>query len=90
MTYMTFANGIEYDMPMFLEKILEKIDEKQNIEHEPITIDDFKTILTNIRLTKEDAENIEQWFTSKGYIMRVSNRYIVLLKTSKKIEKGTA
>ena len=81
---MTFANGIEYDMPLFLSRILEKIGDKQNIDEEPITIDDFKTILLNIRLNKEDIENIEQWFTSKGYIMRLSNRYIVLLKTIKK------
>jgi len=81
---MTFANGIEYDMPIFLSRILEKIGDKQNIDEEPITIDDFKTILLNIRLNKEDIENIEQWFTSKGYIMRLSNRYIVLLKTIKK------
>lgn len=86
---MTFANGIEYDMPIFLEKILDKIDYRQNVKKEPLTIDDFKTILTNIRLTKEDAENIEQWFTSKGYIMRISNRYVVLLKTFKKLEKAT-
>lgn len=87
MIIMTFANGIEYDMPLFLSRILDKIDEKQNIDTEPITIDDFKTILLNIRLTKEDMENIEQWFTSKGYIMRLSNRYIVLLKTHKNIPK---
>lgn len=75
-------------MPLFLKKIIDKIDYKQNIDKEPITIEDFKTILTNTRITKTDVSDIQYWLISKGYIKSISGKNIVVVKSKYNIHNG--
>jgi hypothetical protein len=63
---MAFTEEIE--IPPIINKILKKLEEKGQLK-----IEEFKIMVLNIRIEKEDFKEIEYYLEQKGLIQRIPN-----------------
>ena len=58
----------EVDIPPIFWKILKRLEEKGQVD-----ISEFKDILLNLRISREDLDDIERYLIKKELIQRIPN-----------------
>jgi len=61
---------VEEPLPKIFQYIIDRIEENDG----RITVSEFRQILYNVRIEKQDINDIKKWLEQKGYINSIPGR----------------